>query len=293
MIKSIEITGKTEDEALASALAQLGLDRDDVSVEVVERAKSGFLGIGSSPAKLRVSYEAAEEEIAEEIPAPAQKASEKEPEPEKPVAAPSSAESVDMSAAAAHTEEFLKGLLSNMGSNAVPVLTINEDGNIIVNLTGDNLGSLIGRRGETLDAIQHLANYTINRGGGKRIRISVDAENYRQKREEALCRLAEKVAGKVIKYRKNITLEPMNSYERHVIHTALQNYRGVTTYSMDTEPNRRVVVAYDRANAPRSSSHSGGRSGSRRPSGSNSNSYNKPTSSAPTTPTESKVREWC
>ena len=111
-------------------------------------------------------------------------------------------------------------------------------------LQGQDLGAIIGRRGETLDAIQQLTNYAINHGQSKRVRIHVDAEGYRSKREEALQRLAVKVAGKVVKYRKNMTLEPMNAYERHVIHTALQDYPNVTTYSTGVEPNRRTVVAY-------------------------------------------------
>ena len=109
---------------------------------------------------------------------------------------------------------------------------------------GKELGAIIGRRGETLDAIQQLTSYTVNRGQSKRVRIHVDAEGYRAKREESLQRLAVKVAGKVVKYRKNMTLEPMNAYERHVIHTALQDFKGVTTYSTGVEPNRRTVVAY-------------------------------------------------
>ena len=114
-------------------------------------------------------------------------------------------------------------------------------------LEGEKLGALIGRRGETLDAIQQLTNYSINRGGeSKRARVQIDAENYREKREESLERLAQKVAGKVVKYRRNVTLEPMNAYERHVIHAALQDHPDVTTFSTGTEPNRRIVVAYSR-----------------------------------------------
>ena len=116
-----------------------------------------------------------------------------------------------------------------------------------VYLDGDKLGALIGRRGETLDAIQQLTNYSVNRSSDKgRVRVQVDAENYREKREQSLERLAQKVAGKVTKYRRNVTLEPMNAYERHVIHTALQDTKYVTTFSIGTEPNRRVVVSYDR-----------------------------------------------
>jgi spoIIIJ-associated protein len=115
-----------------------------------------------------------------------------------------------------------------------------------VDLVGQHLGMLIGRRGDTLDAIQHITNYVVNRGASKRARVNVDAEGYREKREQSLERLAVKVAGKVVKYRRNMTLEPMNAYERHVIHATLQEYPDVTTYSTGTEPNRRVVVAYSK-----------------------------------------------
>ena len=141
---------------------------------------------------------------------------------------------------------FIKGLLEHMGSDAVPHAAKTSDDTYMVDLVGQNLGMLIGHRGDTLDAIQHLTNYVINRDASKRSRINVDAESYRKKREESLQRLAQKVAGKVVKYRRNITLEPMNAYERHVIHTALQDVENVTTYSMGTEPNRRVIVSYDR-----------------------------------------------
>ena len=139
---------------------------------------------------------------------------------------------------------FLTGLLVHLQVEATPEIFITNEGNYKVVLQGQNLGAIIGRRGETLDAIQQLTSYSVNRGQSKRVRIHVDAEGYRAKREESLQRLAVKVAGKVVKYRKNMTLEPMNAYERHVIHTALQNYKGVTTYSTGVEPNRRTVVAY-------------------------------------------------
>lgn len=115
------------------------------------------------------------------------------------------------------------------------------------------MGAIIGRRGETLDAIQHLTNYVVNRGSETHLHISVDAENYRAKREESLTRLAEKMAEKAIKYKRSMALEPMNSYERHVIHSTLQNYEGVTTSSTGVEPNRRVVVSYVRGDSNRSS----------------------------------------
>ena len=142
--------------------------------------------------------------------------------------------------------EFLSGLMEHMGVPAVITMTDKEDGGINVDLSGKGMGAVIGRRGETLDAIQHLTNYAVNRGRDDRLHISVDAEAYRAKREEALIRLAEKMAAKAIKYKRSMALEPMNSYERHVIHAALQDYEGVTTSSIGTEPNRRVVVSYEK-----------------------------------------------
>lgn len=230
MIKTLEKTGRTEDEAIAAALAELGMERDDVSVEIIERAKSGFLGIGAAPAVVRVSYEA-------------------EDEPEEPVvtaseeAAPAAAEE---NAEYAGIRNFLDGLLERMGVEAQIEISPRDNKGVNVNLSGPNMGAVIGRRGETLDAIQHLTNYVVNRGSEKHMHISVDAESYRAKREESLVRLAEKMAAKVIKYKRSMALEPMNSYERHIIHTALQDYEGVTTSSTGTEPNRRVVVSYDR-----------------------------------------------
>ncbi len=254
MLKWIEATGKNEEAAIAAALAQLGLDRDEVSVEILNRAKSGFLGLGSTPARVRVNYEAPDEEAAPEQPPVPEEAAEETP------AAPPAAEAAaaEQPAAArpaskekqAQITDFLTGLMAHMGVDAAPLVSEKEEGGYQVVLEGSNLGALIGRRGETLDAIQQLTSYTVNRGAAKRVRIHVDVENYRAKREEALEHLAQKVAGKVVKYRRNVTLEPMNAYERHVIHAALQDYPDVVTYSMGTEPNRRTVVAYSKG--PRS-----------------------------------------
>ena len=143
-------------------------------------------------------------------------------------------------------ETFLKGLLEHMGSNAVPHAWKENDNTYMVELVGDDLGYLIGRRGDTLDALQHLSNYTINRGIEGHIRINVDAEAYRQKREDSLRRYATKKAQQVLKAHRRTTLEPMNAYERHVIHATLQDMDRITTYSVGTEPNRRVVIEYVR-----------------------------------------------
>ena len=210
MNRWIEVTGKTEEEAIQTALAQLGLEREEVSVELLERAKSGFLGIGGAPAKIRVLYEEKEADRKEAI------------------------------------ETFLKGLLMRLHSEATPKVEETSQGMYQVVLEGPRLGALIGRRGETLDAIQQITNYAVNRGEEKRVKIHIDAENYRQKREESLRRLAEKTAEKAARYRKNMILEPMNAYERHVIHTALQDWEDITTYSTGNEPNRRIVVAFSK-----------------------------------------------
>lgn len=249
MLKWIESTGKSEEAAIEAALQKLGMDRDEVSVEILERAKSGFLGIGSCPAKVKVSYEAPDEP--EERPAPAEiTPAEAEPvkavEPAVREEAPSPAAPVAEGEKAERIDAFLTGLLVQMGAEARPVIRMDENGTYQVELVGRELGGLIGRRGETLDAIQQLTSYAVNRSGSGRVRVQLDAENYREKREQSLQHLARKVAAKVTKYRRSVTLEPMNAYERHVIHTALQDVPNVTTYSTGTEPNRRVIVAYDR-----------------------------------------------
>lgn len=271
MLKYIEVTGKNEDEAIAKGLAQLGLDRDDVSLEILERGRTGFLGIGSVPAKVKLTYEAPDEP--EPVPEPPVEEKKPEPEPKpqpKPAAKPAPAqkpqpkpepksrpnpqpkpepspapkgERADDDVAAAIVK-FQTGLFEHMGVTATPVVTKEGDTYQVV-LEGEDLGALIGHRGETLDAIQQLTGYAVNRGRSHRARIHLDAEGYRARREESLNRLARKTAGKVVKYRRNITLEAMNAYERHVIHTALQDYPGVSTFSTGTEPNRRTVVAYD------------------------------------------------
>ena len=281
MIKFIDMTGKTEDEAIRRALEQLGLERDDVSVEILERAKSGFLGIGGSPATVRVSYDDGQPEpkpepVKPEPKSAAPKAEKKpvycaevlqkevrarekqereakrgerraEPKAEKAPREPVVLGEEIRDEKSEQIRTFLSGLLEHMDAKAEVKVYEVEKNRYKVILEGEKLGALIGRRGETLDAIQQLTNYSINRGGeSKRARVQIDAENYREKREESLERLAQKVAGKVTRYRRNITLEPMNAYERHVIHAALQDTQYITTFSIGTEPNRRVVVSYDR-----------------------------------------------
>jgi len=299
MEKTLIASGKTIELAIESALTQLGLDRDSVSVMVLQQAKAGFLGFGAQPAKVQVTYEAPDPvpeapkvalssasrskpkakpvtpkaEPKPEPPKPAPKAeapkAEKkaEPKPEKkeePKKAPKENKApkapkenkapkqvkeyapAEPGSVEEKIETFLKGLLEHMGSQAVPHAWKENDNTYMVELVGQDLGYLIGRRGDTLDALQHLANYTINRGIEGHIRINVDAEAYRQKREDSLRRYATKKAQQVLKAHRRTTLEPMNAYERHVIHATLQDMDRITTYSVGTEPNRRVVIEYVR-----------------------------------------------
>ena len=287
----IDVTGKTEEEALRKGLEQLGMERDDVSVSILERAKSGFLGIGATPARIRITYGPEEADMAAPAeaevkiipekpaeakkPAPAAPKTEKavpkaekprqeRPQPERPPRTdrprPEKRERpapVEPEADLPLCEDdnakrivaFVSGLLEHMDSSAEVRVYEMEKSRYKVVLVGEHMGQLIGHRGETLDAIQQLTNYAVNTGADKRIRVQMDAENYRARREQSLESLARKVAAKVQKYRRSVTLEPMNAYERHVIHAALQEVPGVTTYSVGTEPNRRVVVSYDRAQA--------------------------------------------
>ncbi len=312
MEKTIVSTGKTIDLAVEAALNQLGLDRDSVSVMVLQQAKSGFLGFGAQPAKVQLSYEVpdpVEEKVPEkpksalgsasrskpkatalpdtakpqppkpeapkaEAPKPVVPAAEpprqdkpaapkppraprperkfdapkapREPRPERKVEPPKEYTPAEPGSTEEKIEQFIQGLLEHMGSKAVPHCWKVDGNTYKVDLTGEDLGYLIGRRGDTLDAIQHLTNYTVNRDVDGHIRVNVDAESYREKREDSLRRYARKKAQQVLKARRRTTLEPMNAYERHVIHAALQDMENITTHSTGVEPNRRVVIEYVR-----------------------------------------------
>ena len=312
MEKTIVSTGKTIDLAVEAALNQLGLDRDSVSVMVLQQAKSGFLGFGAQPAKVQLSYEVpdpVEEKVPEkpksalgsasrskpkatalpdtakpqppkpeapkaEAPKPVAPAAEpprqdkpaaprppraprperkfdapkapREPRPERKVEPPKEYAPAEPGSTEEKIEQFIQGLLEHMGSKAVPHCWKVDGNTYKVDLTGEDLGYLIGRRGDTLDAIQHLTNSPVNRDVDGHIRVNVDAESYREKREDSLRRYARKKAQQVLKARRRTTLEPMNAYERHVIHAALQDMENITTHSTGVEPNRRVVIEYVR-----------------------------------------------
>ncbi len=203
MAYSIEKTAKTVQEAVSLALEELNLNEDKVDIEVLDEGNKGIFGIiGNKMAKVRVTVRESKGDKA---------------------------------------KKFLYELFEKMKVTAEIELSEIDDA-VTLNIKGNDIGILIGRRGETLDSIQYLSSLVINKDNDDYKRVVVDVENYRMKREETLVNLANRLADRVVKYRKNITLEPMNPYERRVIHSTLQNNNSVRTYSVGDEPNRKVVI---------------------------------------------------
>ena len=190
-MKTLVMTGKTVDDALEAALNELGVSKEDVNVNIIEEGSKGFLGIGNKEAKIEVTLKNNPKAIA---------------------------------------VSFLEGLFKTWGED-VEVVAKMEDDVLCVELKGENMGIIIGKRGETLDAIQHLTSLNVNNNSDDFVKVSVDTENYREKRNQTLAELSKKLAVRVAKTRKNLTLEPMNSYERRIIHATLQYDKYVTTYS--------------------------------------------------------------
>ena len=207
MKKQIIVTAKTVDEAVVKAVAELGAPNAEAIVyTVLEEGKKGFLGLGATPAKIEASYTLTGADLA---------------------------------------LDFIRKLIGGMGLEAT--VTMTEDGeNKLIRVMGESAGVLIGHHGDTLDSLQYLANLAANKkvAGEKRefCRITVDVENYRGKREETLRALARNKAEKVLRYKKSQTLEPMNPYERRIIHSEVQKIEGVSTNSIGSENNRRVVL---------------------------------------------------
>lgn len=200
----VEKSAKTVQEAIDLALEELNSDRDSVEVEVIDEGTKGIFGlIGTKQARVKVTL--------------------KESSGEK-------------------AREFLLELFDKMKVDA-DVLVEEDDDSILLKIQGDDIGIVIGRRGETLDSLQYLTSLVINKSKEGYKRVVIDIENYRQKREETLVKLANRLADRVMKYKKNITLEPMNPYERRVIHSSLQNHKYVETFSVGDEPNRKVIIA--------------------------------------------------
>lgn len=265
-MRTIEATGKTIEDAVRSGLVRLGLMEEEVTIEVLAEPKSGFLGFGSKPAKVRLTEKARknapiydiEEEERKAAPPAESKAAEAAPAedvtaetPKEPVEEPAAdeaepaEETFTAEEAAAKAKAFLQDVLRNMGIEVMIEKMIKSD-KIILHLHGKNLGILIGKHGQTLDALQYLTNLTTNQGEETRHFIMLDVENYRQRREETLKQLAVRLAGRVKRSGEKVVLEPMNGYERKIIHVALQNEAHVRTESEGQDPYRHVVIYYEK-----------------------------------------------
>ena len=272
---SIRVSAKTVDDAITEALIQLGVTSDRLEYEVIEKGSPGFLGIGMKQAVIeaRRKPEPEPEPEPEEIftkpekpeiketkkEAPVHKKKEKperkprkevretkeEAEPEEPKREETVlAEVQDVTIQA--VEEFLKNTLKAMNMEVEIQSEIDSDGALSVNMSGDHMGILIGKRGQTLDALQYLANRVANKHQDGYVRVKLDTENYRARREETLRHLAKNIAHKVKRTRRPVALEPMNPYERRIIHSSLQSDPYVTTHSEGEEPYRKVVVTLKR-----------------------------------------------
>ena len=259
-MKFSEKWGDSIDNAVELALQDLKLTKDDVIVTVLEEPSKGFFGIGSKLAKVRVEEKPKEKPVKKESPKPEKPKAEapakkKQPKKEKPVEEPSAEEDynfgetnvfgerpADLTEVAEHpAKDFLEGIFKEMNLNVNLKVSTNADC-VYVDVDGEDSGTVIGKRGQTLDAMQYLTSLVVNKGESGYTRVVIDAEGYRQKRELALEKLAVRLAEKAKRSGRNVRLEPMNPYERKVIHTALQKVSGVTTKSEGEEPFRRVVI---------------------------------------------------
>lgn len=294
MIKECVHTGRNVEEAINAAIEKLGYPRADIQFEIIDLPKKGFLGFGSQPAKVRVYVEIDDPQPAAVVEAPKKefnpKAPKRENRGEKPAAsAQKAAPAAPKSEAAAASEEeiiikdcgnkpqvaaaYLKDVLAQMGLAEVEVAVKENNGQAILSLTGDSLGMIIGRRGETLDALQYLTGLVANREEGDYLRVTIDSGNYREKREKTLENLARKLANTAVRTGRSSTLEPMNPYERRIIHSAVATVEGAASSSIGEEPNRRVVISSTNpaARKPRSNGYRGNNNGKRsgpRPEGS-------------------------
>ncbi|NLN55000.1 MAG: protein jag [Clostridiales bacterium] len=205
MQKEVIQNAKTVSQAVELGAKELGVSAEKVTYVVMQEPSKGFLGIGANEAIVKVIYRLT----------PADRA-----------------------------EDFIRNLLNNMGLAATVSATIEEDG-ATVNIAGENMGLLIGRHGEVLDSLQYLATLAANKGLKDYYRITIDVEGYREKRREALRQLAKRMAEKAVKYDRSFALEPMSAYERRIIHTEVQNIKGVSTYSVGNDAERKVIVCPD------------------------------------------------
>ncbi len=260
-MKEIITTAKTVDEAIEKAVAELAVDRDLIEFEILSAPTSGFLGLGAKPARILARYDVKKPEEAKEEPKKAEPKApkakpekkpvvkeEKKEEPKKPtVNYEEDTDFVPSENGVAFVKEHIDNLFKLMEMEVTTEVT--QKGRIIsVNIIGEEAGNIIGKHGDTLDAIQHMLQLAFNKKvkGGEKIRL--DTEDYRQKREKTLTGLAKSIANRVIKSRGKYELEPMKAYERRIIHSALQSYPMITTYSVGVEPQRRLIVAFKHRN---------------------------------------------
>lgn len=230
---STEKNAKSIDEAIELALAELNSERDKAEIEIIQEPAKGFLGIGGRDAIVKVTVEVVDDTA--EIKEPKKSA------PKTKRQKMSGGVYVSESPAE-NAKNFITDILTAMGLDVT--VTADFDGEIVnVNLDGENMGVVIGKRGDTLDSIQYLTSLVVNQRSEDYIKVSIDTENYREKREEALVALAKRLAGKVTRTGKKFALEPMNPYERRIIHSSLQDNENVTTFSVGQEPYRKVVIA--------------------------------------------------
>lgn len=236
-----EATGKTVDLAIKAALEQLNADIDDVKIEILEAPSKGLFGLGSKLAKVKVTL--ADDDITESATEDIKEIKQEKAAPEKKAV---KKETVCSDGDIDTVVNFLNGVfeLAGIDVNAEgKVATFEEGDAICVDITGNNTGLVIGKRGETITSLQHLASLALARKSPKAPKVYLDSENYREKRVEALKALSNKVANNVIKSRRNFTFEPMSAYERRIIHATLQDNDKVTTYSVGQGIHRKVVVA--------------------------------------------------
>jgi spoIIIJ-associated protein len=223
---STEKTAKSVNDAVAAALEELGVSKDEVTIEVIDEGSKGFLGIGARDAVVRVTVnDTADDASDTEI---------------KVASSPKKKSDASPSEAAS---KFLGDIFNAMNLDVNIDAKEGEDNTISIDLSGDNMGIVIGKRGDTLDSLQYLTSLVVNQNSDDYIKVSIDTENYREKRAEALLALAKRLSEKVARSGKKFTLEPMNPYERRIIHSSLQDNEDVTTYSVGSEPYRKVVIA--------------------------------------------------
>lgn len=272
-MKEVTVSAKTLDDAITEALIQLGATSDMVEYDIIEKGSAGFLGFGSKQAVIKAWKKVVEEPVvSEQVPKEVKKETPKKEEPVKkqsyekkktekkqdkqkaPKVKAETAASIKTEQTLGKVEDntikacetFLHDVLHAMGMEVKITYFIDSDGALSINMEGDNMGILIGKRGQTLDSLQYLTNRIANKSQEEYVRVKLDTENYRHRRKETLENLAKNIAYKVRKTRRPVSLEPMNPYERRVIHSALQGDRYVSTHSEGEEPYRRVVVTLSR-----------------------------------------------